>query len=178
MKFPVTDKPTRVGTSVFMLLGLTAELVFFIFMFANGMSLMEWWTQIVSLGVFPIIIAIVFLGGLPFYTAAVIYFALLYVIVDENSVRLCVFKLTVRKFVWTDIKRIEVFEEIQPKYTRPLINVMLENKLSKLCLNNRNAPNIHRKYMTFLYSPEALELIQKYCQCDIFGLEIAEKYSK
>ncbi len=178
MKFPVTDKGSRVLMSVLMLLGLTLEIAFFIFMYANGMSFREWCAQIASYGAFTIIAAIVLFGGLPFYTAGVIYFALLYVIVDENSVRLCIFKLTVRKFTWNDIKRIEVFEEIQPKYTRPIINVMLENKLSKLCLNNRNAPNVHRKYMTFLYSPEALEMIQKYCQCDIFGLNIAEKYSK
>lgn len=178
MKFPITDKFSRVGICVIMVFACSIELAFVIFMYANGMTLREWWTQICNLGAFPIIFVIVVMGGMPFYTAGVIYFALLYVSVDENSVRLCVFKHTIRNFMWTDIKRIEIFEEIQPKYTRPIINVMMENKISKLCLNNKNAPNIHRKNITFLYSPEALEIIQKYCQCDIYGLGIVDKYSK
>ena len=179
MKFSVTDKGTRVVICGIMALGLVLELVFFIWMFVCGMSFREWCSRIYDSGVFPVIFFIVFFGGMPICATIVIgYYALLYVIVDENSVRLCIGKLTIRKFTWTDIKRIEVFEEIQPKYTRPLINVMLENKLSKLCQNNRNAPNIHRKYITFLYSPKALEMMKKHCQCDIFALEIADKYSK
>lgn len=178
MKFPITDKG-RVGVCVIMALGLVLEFAFFTLLFVGGMSFREWCSRIYDSGVFPVIFFIVFLGGMPICVTIVIgYYALLYVIVDENSVRLCIGKLTIRKFTWTDIKRIEVFEEIQPKYTRPIINVMLENKISKLCLNNKNAPNIHRKNITFLYSPEALEIIQKYCQCDIYGLGIVDKYSK
>ena len=174
MKFPAIDKLTKRITYPLITIGLGLYLFIIIICYSNGVDL---WKELVAAGIWAAVWAVGMVATFILSTCWFIWFSSSYVIVDENGIQLRVGRVVMNKLSWNEIKRIEVFEEILPRVTRPIINIMRENKPSRNSQRHKNSANIHKSHFTFMYAPKALELIQKYRQCEIYGLDIAEKYN-
>lgn len=172
MRFTVIDKLTKRVTYPILILNWLLFIVIVVMCRVNNFDLLETLKQS---GLWLLVMAWCYIIAVPLSTVICLWFCATYVTIDENGTKLCIGRLTINQLTWNEIKRIEIFEEIS-KITRPIINVMNENKPSKLSLRHKNGPNIHKSHFTFMYDSQAIDIIQKYCQCNIDGLDIAEKY--
>jgi len=174
MRYPVIDKLTKKVTYSILIASWGLVIFMFILFGANGINL---WEQIVFNGVWTTLFFVIIITGLSFSTLWFLWFGSTYVTINEDGIQLRIGKIILNKFTWDEIKRIEVFEEILPRITRPIVNIMLEDKPSRLSQCHKNSANVHKSYFTFMYAPQALESIQKYCKCNIVGLDVANKYN-
>lgn len=174
MRYTVIDKLTKKVTYPILIVSWGLVLFVVILFYANGINL---WEQIISDGIWPTLFFVSIMAGLTFATIWFFWFGSTYVTINEDGIQLRIGRLILNKFAWDEIKRIEVFEEILPRTTRPILNIMSENKPSRLSQRHKNSANVHKSYFTFMYVPQALESIQKYCKCSIIGLDIANKYN-
>ena len=92
------------------------------------------------------------------------------IMIDEQGVRHCFGKLTLRNYSWGDIKRIEIWIFGKGKLANPCIIFSKTEKPHFLLMHNINDWFL-RKHLVCLYKEGALELLQKYAQCPIYGLE-------
>lgn len=106
------------------------------------------------------------------YPAGFFQFAIFFshVIVDEHGVKQRLGKITLRNYSWGDIKRLEIWIFGKGKLANPYIIFGKTEKLNFLLRHNINIVCI-RKHIVGLYKEGALELLQKYAKCPIYGLE-------
>lgn len=90
--------------------------------------------------------------------------------IDEQGVRHCFGKLTLRNYSWDDIKRLEIWRFGQGRFENPFIIFSRTEKPNFLLRHNINIVYI-RKHIVCLCKEGALELLQKYAKCPIYGLE-------
>ena len=94
----------------------------------------------------------------------------LHITIGEQGVKQCLGKLTLRNYSWDDIKRLEIWRFGQGRFENPYIIFSKTEKQNFLLRHNINIVYI-RKHIVGLYKEGALELLQKYAKCPIYGLE-------
>ncbi len=109
------------------------------------------------------------------YPLAVVEYMLCFshVTIDEQGVKQCLGKLTIRSYSWEDIKRLEIWIYGQGRLANPYIIFSKTDKPNFFLRHNINLAYI-RKHLVCLYKEGALELLQKYAHCPIYGLEKLE----
>lgn len=107
-----------------------------------------------------------------FYPLGILEFSVCFsqITIDEQGVKECLGKIKLRKYSWEDIKRLEIWIYGQGRFANPYIIFGKTEKLNFLLRHNINIVYI-RKHIVCLYKEGALELLQKYAQCPIYGLE-------
>ncbi len=106
------------------------------------------------------------------YPAGVFQFVIFFshVIVNEHGVKQRLGKITLRNYSWEDIKRLEIWIFGQGRLANPCIIFSKTKKPHFFLMHNRNDWFL-RKHLVCLYKEGALELLQKYAHCPIYGLE-------
>lgn len=106
------------------------------------------------------------------YPLAILEFSICFscVTIDEQGVKECLGKITLRNYSWEDIKRLEIWIYGKKKLAKPYIIFSKTETPNFLLRHNINLAYI-RKHLVCLYKEGALELLQKYAQCPIYGLE-------
>lgn len=107
-----------------------------------------------------------------FYPLGILEFSVCFsqITIDEQGVRHCFGKLTLRNYSWDDIKRLEIWIFGKGKLANPCIIFSKTEKPHFLLMHNINDWFL-RKHLVCLYKEGALELLQKYAKCPIYGLE-------
>ena len=176
MKFPIFDKFSKYGTLALTLVAWTIVIALKVIAALHNVNL---WNEFVEDGIWLAIVAVLFLAVLVAYSVFWVFQFCSHVVVDEIGVKLSLGRLTLNQINWQDIKRIEIFEDRSGRgYTGTYVNVLRVNQETKMSKNHITAPNWTKKRISFLYTQDALPLLQQYCQCKIYGLLFAEKYNK
>lgn len=172
MKFHLVEKYTR-RVSLFMMLFYTLIVVLFaVFIFtASGECPFKYMLGVGWAGY--VILLWTFLGFVAGIFALIFAFAHVYI--DEQGVRVCSGKLKIRNYSWEDVKRIELCE-LQGRYWYPVVVISKKDQANNVTRYGLIGRMFTRNYFVFLFQWEAVQLLFKYAQCCIHGLEIADKY--
>lgn len=106
------------------------------------------------------------------YPIGILEFMLFFshITIGEQGVKQCLGKLTLRNYSWDDIKRLEIWVYGAGKLANPYIIFSKTEKPNFFLSHNINLAYI-RKHIVCLYKEGALELLQKYAKCPIYGIE-------
>lgn len=175
MKFKVLDNYTKTVSVVFCVLVWLIFGSIYLITRLNGISL---WNEFAEVGVWATSILVLVIAVLILSTIFLVPFDFSHVELGESGIKLCLGKIRLNKMNWSQVRRVEIFEDRNIYgLNRLIINILMVDQETKMSKRHVSAPNWERKRITFLYNREALVLLQKYVLCDIQGLNLAEEYN-
>lgn len=166
MKFPVISKTQKIAFAILLCIVVLALLVFVFLGVVLKLDLIQ---GFIEAGWLVIVFTVILFSVGILAVIASLYLMCLSVEINDTGIELRLGKIVINKLDWQEIKWVETFYEVNKYACRQHIAVSKRNNWQYKRERHFLLQNFTRNKITFNYDDNAMYLIKKHCDCNIYG---------